>query len=135
MTNPPVLDPNYFETHFRTPAPIPDWPPEFVIITAHATTGQRWTTAENESADRRLTEELQRRGAWFARITGYSPRTGHAEPGWAVVLPFDEACDLGLRYRQDAIYHVSGDTLSVSSCDGRRKLVTVGPFRERVRAE
>ena len=130
-----MLDPVYFETHFRTPAPIPDWPPEFVIVTAYATTGERWTSAENEAGDRRLTAELRQLGAWTARITGYSPTTGHAEPGWAAVMPFDAACDLGLRYRQDAIYHVSGDRLSVSFCDGRRKLVAVGPFRERVREE
>ena len=130
-----MLDPNYFETHFRTPAPIPDWPPEFVIVTAYPTTGEHWSSAEIEAADRRLTAELRQLGVWTARITGYSPTTGHAEPGWAAVLAFDAACDLGLRYRQDAIYHVAGDTLSVSLCDTRRKLVTVGPFRERVHEE
>ena len=129
------MNPVYFETHFRTPAPTPDWPPEFIIVTAYATTGERWTTAENEAADRKLTEELRQLGAWSARLTGYSPRTGHAEPGWAVTLSLDAACDLGLRYRQDAIYHVAGDRLSVSFCDQRRKLVAVGPFRERVREE
>jgi len=134
MTNPAVVNSVYFETHFRTPAPAPDWPPEFIIVTAHATTGERWTSAENEAADRSLTEELRRLGVWTARITGYSPRTGHAELGWAAVLAFDEACDLGLRYRQDAIYHIAGDVLSVSHCDkSRRRLATVGPFRERVR--
>ena len=130
-----MLDPNYFETHFRTPAPLPAWPPAFVIVTAYATTGERWTSAENEAADRKLTYELQKLGIWKARITGYSPTSGHAEPGWAADIPFDAACDLGLRYRQDAIYHVTGDTLSVSFCDGRRRLVAVGPFRERVREE
>lgn len=129
------MNPVYFETHFRTPAPLPDWPPEFVIVTAYATTGERWTSAANKAADRRLTEELQQLGIWKARVTGYSPTSGHAESGWAADIPFDAACDLGLRYRQDAIYHVSGDTLSVSFCDGRRKLVAVGPFRERVRVE
>ena len=132
MTNPAAVNPIYFATHFRTLAPIPDWPPEFVIVTAYATTGERWTSAENEAADRRLSAELQRLGVWSARITGYSPQTGHAEPGWAADISFDEACDLGLRYRQDAIYRVSGDTLSVSYCDGRRRLVTVGAFRGRL---
>jgi hypothetical protein len=129
------VNPVYFETHFRTPAPLPAWPPEFVIVTAYATTGERWTSAENEAADLRLTAELQQLGIWKARVTGYSPTSGHAEPGWAADIPFDAACDLGLRYRQDAIYHVAGDTLSVSLCDGRRKLVAVGPFRGRVRVE
>ena len=89
MTNPAVVSPVYFGTHFRVPASVPDWPPEFVIVTAYATTGERWTAAENEAADRRLTEELRLLGVWTARITGYSPQTGHAEPGWAAVLAFD----------------------------------------------
>jgi hypothetical protein len=48
------------------------------------------------------------------------------------VMPFDDACDLGLRFRQDAIFHVSGDHLSVTYCDERRALVPVGLFRERI---
>ena len=127
------MNPVYFETHFRTSAPAPDWPPEFVIVTAYATTGERWTSAENEAADRRLTAELRQLRVWTARITGYSPRTGHAEPGWAADIPFDAACDLGLRYQQDAIFHVCGDALSVSHCDHRRRLVALGPYRERLR--
>lgn len=47
-------------------------------------------------------------------------------------MPFDAACDLGLRYRQDATCHVQGDQLSVSLCDDRRGLVAVGAFRERL---
>jgi hypothetical protein len=127
------VNPVYFETHFRASAPAPDWPPEFVIVTAYATTGERWTSAENEAADRRLTAELRQLRVWTARITGYSPRTGHAEPGWAADIPFDAACDLGLRYQQDAIFHVCGDALSVSHCDHRRRLVALGPYRERLR--
>ena len=42
------------------------------------------------------------------RITGYDPATGHAEPGWAIEIGFDEAVDLGLRFQQDAIFWVSG---------------------------
>ena len=132
MTKPAVVNPAYFETHFRLPAPVIGWPPEFVIVTAYATTGERWTSGENEAADRRLAAELRELGVWAARITGYSPQTGHAEPGWAADMAFDDACDLGLRYRQDAIFHVFGDTLSVSHCDNRRRLVTLGLFRERL---
>lgn len=63
------------------------------------------------------------------RLTGYSPTTVHAEPGWAVEMPWDEACDLGLRFKQDAIYSVRGDELTVTFCDHRRGLVPVGAFR------
>ena len=129
------MHPAYFEAHFRhddgAPA-IQWWPEQFAIITAWATTGQTWTEAENRAADRRLREELEQRSTWCRRLTGFSPNTGHAEPGWAVDLDFDTACDVGQRYRQDAIYYVEGDELYVSYCDQRRKRVPLGSFRARL---
>lgn len=126
------MRPVYFETRFRINGPIPAWPVEFVIITAYATTGETWTSEQNQTADRRLESELKARGGQIARLIGYSPRSGHAEPSWAVKMPFDEACDLGVRYRQEAIYFVRDDDLSVSFCDSRKALVRVGSFRERL---
>ncbi len=124
--------PAYFETHFSLKIPFSEWPEEFAILTAHATTGETWTAEENEVADRALEAELRETGRWIQRLTGYSPTSGHAEPGWAVKMPWDEACDLGLRFKQDAIYTVKGDELSVTLCDHRRGLVPVGGFRARV---
>ena len=129
------MHPAYFETHFRLETPISDWPDEFVIITAHATTDETWTMEENDSADRALEAELRKSGRWMRRLTGYSPTTGHAEAGWAVEMPWDEACDVGLRFKQNAIYCVTGDELSVILCGHRRGLVPVGRFRERVSCE
>lgn len=51
---PERLDPNYFKTQFRREAPISEWPGEFTIITAYATTGTTWTVEENDTADRAL---------------------------------------------------------------------------------
>jgi hypothetical protein len=39
------LDPAYFETRFRCDGPLPVWPTRFAIISAHATTGERWDAA------------------------------------------------------------------------------------------
>ena len=122
----------YFKTQFLTQELVELWPQEFVIVTAYATTGTQWPLEQNEAADRRLESELRVRGGWLMRLTGFSPSTGHAEPGWAFEMLFEEACDLGLRYLQDAIYHVTGDELSVSFCDDRRKQIPVGSFRERL---
>ena len=130
MRNP--IRPDYFGTHFRLEAPISDWPSVFAIITAYATTGETWTPEENEAADRALEADLRKTGCWVQRLTGYSPTSGHAEPGWAVKMPWEEACDIGLRFKQDAIYTVDGDELSVTLCDHRRGLVPVGGFRARV---
>ena len=132
MSNTADIHPAYFRTYFRADAPISDWPSVFAIITAYATTGETWTAEENEMADRALEGELRKTGRWMRRLTGYSPTTGHAEAGWAVEIPWDEACDVGLRFKQDAIYTVNGDELSVTLCDHRRGLVKVGAFRERV---
>ena len=122
----------YFETHFRVSDLVPEWPDNFIIITAFATTGRQWTDAQNVSADRQLEHELKSSDSLVCRVTGFSPETGHAEPGWAAGIPWQEACDLGVKYRQDAIYVVKEDQLFVTFCDARRQLVPVGLFRVRL---
>ena len=68
---------------------------------------------------------------WVRRLTGFSPTTNHAEPGWAVAIGFDDACKIGGDFKQDAIYYVTGDELGVSHCAPPR-LEKVGDFRSRV---
>lgn len=126
------MNPVYLETRFRYDGEAPPLPEEFVILSAYATTGETWSALQNAAADRSLEAELRARGGWLLRLIGYSPTTGHAEPSWATALPLDEACNIGRRYRQDAIYHVRGDLLSVTYCDARRALVAVGLFRDRL---
>lgn len=121
----------YFETRFRVETEH-EWPHEFVIISACATTGTRWSSERTAKADAALRATLAARGLWHVRITGFSPATEHAEPSWAIAMPFLDACDLGREFLQDAIYHVEGDALSVSHCDERRGPMPVGRFRERV---
>lgn len=133
MKDRPPMPPDYFETHFRAEPPDPEWPAAFAVITAYAPTGEKWTIEKNEAANGRLHAELRQTGRWQARVTGYSPTTGHAEPGWAVELPLEDACALGDRYQQDAIYYVRGDALSITYCDPlRERLVPVGSFRQRL---
>lgn len=123
--------PAYFETHFRG-VDIDSTIRDFAIITAYATTGEEWTDKRNEEADRKLQERLQDNNWLIGRMIGYSPSTGHAEPGWAVAIGFEDACDIGAEFKQDAIYYVKGDTLSVSFCDKvKRGMVEVGEFRSR----
>jgi hypothetical protein len=126
------LHPAYFETCFRQEESFSDWPEDFAIITAYATTGETWTDEQNEAADRALEADLRKTGKWMRRLTGYSPTTGHGEPGWAVEIGWQDACEIGQRYQQHAIYFVSGDDLFVTLCDDQRELVAVGAFRERV---
>lgn len=126
------MHPAYFDTRFRVEHLPEQWPARFVILSAWATTGQQWTQDKNEVADQKLAQWLADGGGWYHRITGYSPLTGHAEPSWAIVLPLDEACDLGQAFQQDALYYIDDDMLYVTHCDQRRSLRYVGSFRQRL---
>lgn len=126
------MHPEYFRVRFKIENAVSEWPENFAIITAFATTGETWGELQNAEADRELTDVLRKCGGWFHRITGYSPDTGHAEPGWAVSLDFESACEIGLKFKQDAIYYVRNDCLFVTFCDDRREPVPVGLFTERL---
>ncbi len=121
----------YFDVRFRLESPVTQWPTEFIVVTGYATTGEVWPEERNVESDLRLGRALQEMGRWHLRLTGYSPATGHAEPGWAVLLNPAEGEALGRRFLQDAIYVVRGDALTVRYCDDGRE-EQVGAWRERV---
>jgi len=124
--------PAYFETRFRHEGAEPPWPGRFAIVSAHATTGDRWPDTRNRDADERLAAAVAETGVWRCRVTGYSPDTGHAEPSWAIAVPLEAARALGTRFLQDAIYWVEHDALSVVDCSGRRDPEFVGRFSDRI---
>lgn len=126
------MNPIYKDTKFYVQEKTKDWPEEFAIITAYATTGEEWTNSENELADTALMMRLKNESNWLKRITGFSPETRHAEPGWAVSISWENACDIGLEFKQDAIYYVSNNRLTVSYCDDKRKPIDVDEFSWRV---
>jgi hypothetical protein len=134
-TNLPAVPPFYKATRFKVSEDIV-FPQQFAIITAYATTGEHWKDEENRRADRKLKKRVESVEQWHARVTGYSPTSGHQEPGWAVALGFDAACDLGRQFKQDAIYWVEADRLYISYCDTRQAKVPVRAlFSERLGAE
>ena len=126
------MSPDYFDTRFKLDLPFSELPESFAIITAYATTGEAWTAAENQGASETLRAELAGGGHLIGAITGYSPVTHHAEPGYAAALEFEAACKIGARFKQDAIYFVSSGTLFVSHCDHRRSLKPITQFSKRV---
>ena len=129
------MTPVYFDTRFKLGLPLADLPDSFAIITAHATTGEVWTAEDNNTASETLRAELASSGQLIGTITGYSPVTQHAEPGYAAALEFEEACKIGARFKQDAIYYVSSGTLFVSHCDHRRSLKPITQFAKRADLE
>ena len=129
------MTPIYFDTRFKLGLPLAELPDAFAIITAHATTGEVWTAEDNNTANEALRAELDKGGQLIGTITGYSPVTQHAEPGYAAALGFEEACNIGARFKQDAIYYVSSGTLFVSYCDHRHGLKPITQFSKRVDPE
>lgn len=129
----PELHPAYFDTHFRDSELPETWPDSFAIITAYQPTGTIWDQPTNELADKRLKEYLECEKLPHWRLTGFSPKTGHAEPGWAVSAEFFQACEIGLKFEQHAIYFVENGTLFISLCSvAFRNLESVGSFMERL---
>ena len=126
------MNPIYFKTCFRIKERKVVFPEEFVIITAYPTTGEKWEDLRISNAVLKLEKELKSRNKWMVGIEGYDPETRHAEAGWGTIMNLDEACDTGLRYLQDAIYHVKKDKISVTYCDQRRKLVNFGSFKKKL---
>lgn len=126
------MNPIYLDTYFSCPESLTNKPNDFAIITAYATTGETWSDSENKLADAELKTYIDSHFNWVKRIAGYSPITLHSEPGWMVNCSWEQGCEIGMQFKQDAIYFVSGDTLTVSYCDGRRTQVLVGAFLKRV---
>ena len=122
----------YFEPRFRTERPVADWPERFVILTAHATTGEVWTAERCARADAALERRLAGRTGWLERVTGYSPVSGHAEPGWGADLDPATGCALGRDFLQDALYLVDHGVLFVCHCDRPAERVRVAPFFDRL---
>ena len=129
------MTPVYFDTRFKLGLPLAELPESFAIITAYATTGEVWTAEDNNAANETLRAELDKGGQLIGTITGYSPVTRHAEPGYVAALEFEEACKIGARFKQDAIYFVSSGTLFVSHCDHRRSLKPITQFSKRADPE
>jgi len=124
------MNPIYLETRFKhdgendpTFNELESLPSEFAIITAYATTGEHWSDATNNEADKQLKTYLDSQFSCVKRITGYSPSTGHAEPGWLVNCSFAQGCDTGLSFKQDAIYWGGTGQLFVSYCGVQRSKV------------
>jgi Protein of unknown function (DUF3293) len=101
----------YVSTVFEYEEFPKDWPKEFAILTAYATTGETWTDAQNKEADQKLEAELRNAGHRLHRISGYSSDLKTYEEGWAVVMDLKTAWDLAVKYKQVALFYYQNDEL------------------------
>ena len=120
--------PAYFQVEFITDT-SKSLPENFVIITGYATTGESWTEEKNKQADQALFDHLLSLGCSPLRVTGFSSESGHSEPGWAVDLDWEVACDIGKEFKQDAIFIVEGEELYLRKCGSEGNPVPAGKFK------
>ena len=125
------LNPLYATTVFQGVSPEDAWPAAFAIITACDPDGKKTDFAVNQSADLQLAADLRLIGCRHWRVTGGSPDFAHAEPGYAAEMPLTEALHLGRKYRQEAIFWIERDELSIVGCGSELKQ-EVGSWSERL---
>jgi hypothetical protein len=76
----------------------------FAVVTACNPRGRQLDDGANSLRCQALEEELAKRGIARTRADGVSADGSHREQGWALVLPFADACRLAARYQQSAIF-------------------------------
>jgi hypothetical protein len=103
----------------------------FAIVTAYNPHGRIAALKFNEEADARLSSRLRDMKCRCWRITGRSADFSHAEPGFAAELPLSTALVLGREFKQEAIFWVEKDSLSVITC-GDDDRIALGSFRKRI---
>lgn len=120
----------YFSTLFEIPVKPRNYPSQFAIITAYNPLNRQLSLKENIANNKILEKELRDKYKWIYQINGFDKDTDHKENGFMFdVESFDQACDLGEKYSQDAIYFVKDDMLFVSKCNKKnRQLTKVGQF-------
>lgn len=103
----PAYKTTVFETEQRT------YPAEFAIITAHNPEGKTHTVAENDSLSLKLLRDHHAQAFESFRVTGMSPDGAHREAGYGIICSLDAAVQLGRKYKQEAIFQIVYDQLSL----------------------
>jgi hypothetical protein len=125
----------YFQTKFEVPIEPKQYPQQFAIITAYNPMNQLLSDYHNIIRNNILKEEPQQKYDWVYQINGFDETTYHKEDGFMFNCScLYEACKLGDKYSQDAIYYVLDNILYVSKCSkNQRKLVKVENFLSRIK--
>ena len=125
------MNPAYFDTVFDLYSQQ-DLPEDFVIITAYNPQGRSAPPSRNQHQDQTLRAVLEGRGATPFRVTGRSEDGRHQEPGWGAALDLQTGLEIGRIFKQEAIYHVSGDELCLCDCTQTR-VERLGSWNARIK--
>ncbi|AWB66732.1 DUF3293 domain-containing protein [Saccharobesus litoralis] len=106
----------------------------FAIITAFNPLGQLRSPSFNTIQDKALQYDIQRLNTVYRSIYGCSADLSYSEKSWLVAIEQSTAIDLAIEYKQNAIYFVNGDRLSLVPCllaDQQEDYI--GSFQQRTR--
>ena len=128
--SPPFMKEEFQHTVFDfTPQPgIQD----FWVVTACNPDSQIHTGSFNKAADEKLEQLLKDESFTHFRVTGGSPDGLHAEPGWGISCDEQTAMRLCAKFQQDAVFHFSGDRITLVSRDGQSRIQLEGTVRTRM---
>jgi hypothetical protein len=115
------MNEEYLNTFFRITDGPSVWPADFVIVTAFNPDGVLTTADRNQSLDSNLAVHLQQLGLHFWRVTGGSPDFTHAEPGYAIETELKMGIDIGIQFRQVAVFWISRGDLFLVECFSRQQ--------------
>jgi hypothetical protein len=128
--SPPFMKEEFQHTIFDfTPQPgIQD----FWVVTACNPDSKIHTESFNKAADEKLQQLLKDEGLIHFRVTGGSPDGLHAEPGWGISCDQQTAMRLCAEFQQDAVFHFSGDRITLVSRDGQSRIQLEGTVQTRM---
>ncbi len=111
-----------------------DFHRDFAIISARNPEGNQQSDQLNQQAEQGMQQWLIRNGNEYCRIFGCSPTLDYVEPSFLVyMLDKENAVELALLFRQNALFWVSDDRLSLVPCDTLSNTeVDLGVFSKRL---
>ena len=111
------MNAEYLNTYFKIPGHrAEDLPAEFAIVTAFNPEGKGQSIETNLALDSDLAAQIQKRSLQSWRVIGGSRDFAHTEPGYAIKVDLAVGIEIGVQFRQEAIFWIEGGNLHLVDC-------------------
>ena len=118
----------YTTTRFVLGDEATEIPVHFFIVTGHNPFGREVGDEENREMNEVLRQQIEHENWSHFEVTGRC--ADHAEAGFGVVCPRENALLLGQEFQQDAIYEVLDDQVLLVDCQEEEEAIPVGRWSE-----
>ena len=126
------MNPEYLNTYFKIPQQrAGDLPSEFFIVTAFNPDGRDHAKELNQSFDLDLAALIQNKSLSSWRVIGGSHDFAHAESGYAIAANLEVGIEMGIHFRQEAIFWINNGKLYLVDCSSRQQM-PMGEWKLRV---